>query len=356
MMRYSTHSVYELSAEHWAIWSNILEEQPSLDVPFLRPEFTQLVGGVRSDVEVAVIEQNREPVGFFPFQRNGRQAHAVVGRLSECHGAIVREGIDWDGAEMFRACGLRSWHFDHLPSTQVEFSRFSWGTKPSPYLDLSEGYETYRERLKASGSSLSQAERKTRKLEREQGTLRFEWHTEEDSVLEQLIAWKSAQHRRTGVLEIFEHDWVCQLLKNARATQTGQFSAPLSALYAGDRLIAAHLGLCTRSNLHLWFPAYDSEFHRYSPGLIMLLMMAQAASERGITRFELGPGEEPYKQQFKSADHMIHEGIAGPQGLTSTCRSVWYHTKRSIRSSRYRNYLEVPLNTTRRFRQWIAFR
>ena len=43
-------------------------QNPQLDNPFFRPEFTQAVAAVRDDVEVAVLEIQQQPVGFFPYQ------------------------------------------------------------------------------------------------------------------------------------------------------------------------------------------------------------------------------------------------------------------------------------------------
>lgn len=355
-MNYSCGKVEALSASHWAAWTQLVDSEPALDSPFFRPEFTRHVAAVRNDVEVATLDSAGRPVGFFPFQRRDRSMQPVVGRLSECHGMIAAPAVEWSPTELLTACKIDAWHFDHLPDTQTEFRRQAWGSTPSPYLDLSHGYEGYRAAVKANGSSLSDAERKGRKLGREVGPLRFVWHDESPDVLERLMEWKSAQHRRTKVLEIFRHEWLRNLLANLQAEQSPEFSAPVSALYAGDRLVAAHLGLMTRRMLHWWFPTYDVEFEKYSPGLTLLLHVAEQAAARGLQRIELGPGESRYKDNFKSGDRPVYEGMVSRNPLTLAARSAWYHTKRYIRESKYRARLEAPLTATRRMRQWMAFR
>jgi len=137
--------------------------------------------------------------------------------------------------------------------------------------------------------------------------------------------------------------------------ESSTFAAPLGTLYAGEELIAVHLGIRSHNVLHIWFPAYNTDFEKYSPGLILLLMLAENAADRGIVRIDLGPGEERYKQNFKSGDRLVCEGMISQGAILSSARGLWYHTKRGIRQSRFRTQLEAPLVATRRFRQWLAF-
>lgn len=356
MIRYETCSAQDLTAEQIREWSDMLIGPAPLDSAFFRPEFTRAVASVRDDVEVAVMRAGETTVGFFPFQRNGRHIQPIVGRLSEFHGAITAPHAEWSATDLQRACGIRSWHFDHLPLMQTEFARHAWGHKPSPYLDLSDGYSAARESLRKSGSTWTQTERKARKLEREVGPLRFEWQANDSRVFAALVDWKSHQHRRTGVLEIFKRPWVTNLLESLRQTQTPDFSAPLSALYAGDKVVAVHLGLCSSRALHIWFPTYDTQYEAYSPGLILLIRLAEAAAERGVTRIDFGPGEERYKQNFSTGEFPLAEGLVTASPLEARLRRAWFQTKRLIRESPYRKQLEQPLLLTRRLRQWLSFR
>lgn len=356
MLSYSCAPFSQLTAHQLDVWTQFCNRDPERDSPFLRPEFVAVTAGVRDDVRVGIVSGAGEPVAFFPFQTNGGCAQAVAGRLSECHGAIAGDDVDWSPRQMLAACNISSWHFDHLPGGQRAFGEFSWGTKPSPYVDLSEGFQNYRDVLKKSGSSLSQVERKARKLEREVGPLRFEPHSEDPAVFEALVRWKTAQHQRTNVLEIMQHDWVRNLLLSIRNCDSPGFAGRFSALYAGDELVAVHLGLRSRSILHMWFPAYNVDFEKYSPGLVLLLRLFETCEDWGLSRVEFGPGEERYKQNFKTGDHDIAEGMVSQNRMESALRAGWYATKTKIRSSRWRHQLEAPLVATRRLRQWLAFR
>lgn len=346
-----------LSAEHWEAWSRIQQSRSDLDSAFFRPELAQLVAEVRDDVEVAVLNDRERPVGFFPFQRGPRNiAQAVVGRLSEFHGVIAEASAEWTPRQLIKACGLAAWHFDHLPVSQTQFALNVWGESTSPYMDLSSGYEVYRDAIRSQGSSLTQVERKGRKLAREVGPLRFEYHTTDDQAFRALLDWKTEQHRRTKVLQVLKVDLVVNLLDRLRHVQTEQFQGVFSVLYAGEHLTAVHLGLCSSAALHIWFPAYQVEYEQYSPGLVLLLEMAKNSAARGVQRIDFGKGTERYKVNFKSADTRIAEGAVDCRWLTRNVRRGWYDTKRWIRTSPWRDQLEVPLSASRRLRQWMAFR
>ncbi|QDU40119.1 hypothetical protein Mal4_44740 [Maioricimonas rarisocia] len=357
MMTYHVQDAASLTDDDWQRWSEIQAAQPELANPFFRPELTRITATIRDDVEVATIRRDGDAVAFFPFQRSqSGAAQPVTGRLSEFHGVIAEPGLEYSPVELLRASGLTSWHFDHLPVSQTAFAGHLWGESGSPYMDLSDGYAAYREAMRKQGSSMAQAERKGRKLAREIGPLRFEYHTREANVFAALVDWKTAQHRRTNVLEVFRTEWLNNLLEALRVVDEPSFAAPLSALYAGDELVAVHLGLCSPAALHIWFPAYNVEYERYSPGLVLLLQMAEHVAGRGVTRVDFGRGEERYKQQFKTGDVAIAEGKVSLSPLRAAAHQAWYHTKRRIRSSPWRRQLEAPLLATRRVRQWLAFR
>lgn len=355
-MKYHHQLASELSEEQYHCWCDILKGRADLDHPFFHPELTRRTAAVRDDIEVTVLSESGEPVGFFPFRRgSGGIAQSIPGRLSEFHGVISRPDTSWSPRELIRSSKLRAWYFDHLPSTQREFEEFAWRYVPSPFIDLSQGYENYRSQIKKSGSSLSQIERKQRKLEREIGSLEFSYHTSKEEVFQLLLEWKTAQHRRTGVLEVLKTDWVVSLLRSLLHEPTPGFAGVFSVLEVGKQPVAVHLGLRTATNLHMWFPAYDVAFEKYSPGLILILELAKSAAQQGIARIEFGKGPERYKQNLKSGDTQIAEGAVDLRHVQGSLRRCWHQTKQWMRSSRYHKQLEIPLNATRKLRQWAAF-
>jgi CelD/BcsL family acetyltransferase involved in cellulose biosynthesis len=72
--------------------------------------------------------------------------------------------------------------------------------------------------------------------------------------------------------------------------------------------VAVHLGLLGKDRLSWWFPAYDPDFGRYSPGLILLLDLINEASSRGIPLVDLGRGEHDYKLRVTSQFYEVAAG------------------------------------------------
>ena len=124
----------------------------------------------------------------------------------------------------------------------------------------------------------------------------------EVGALRTLMGWKSDQYRRTGRLDRFSQPWIIELLDSLLATRTGGLSGMLSVLYAGEAPAAAHFGLRSGPILAHWFPAYDTRFFRYSPGLIHHLRLAEESAAAGIQLIDLGKGAKQYKETLKSGD------------------------------------------------------
>ena len=171
-----------------------------------------------------------------------------------------------------------------------------------------------------------EARLKRRRLERRWG-LRFELHETDPGSLRTFLRWKSEQYHRTGAFDVLSRPWVVEILERVHGTQADGFSGVFSCLYAGDSLVAAHLSLRSGPILHSWFPAFDVEFAKFSPGLVLFLEIAEAAPAHGIRVFDFGKGDEPYKQLFANSAIEVAAGSV-ERGRASaftarTARRVW---------------------------------
>jgi CelD/BcsL family acetyltransferase involved in cellulose biosynthesis len=299
-----------LTADQLARWSQIQQSDAALESPFFSPQFTRIVAVARDDVYVGVLEHDGRTVGFFPFQLGRWGAGRPVGwTISDYQGVVAERCAAWDAKELIRACGLKVWKFDHVIAVQPQFHPFGQTRRESPVIDVSVGFDTYlRERRDAGVGEISAAQRKMRKLEREQGDLRFERHVADPGALATLLRWKTDQYLRTGIADKFSHPWIRQVLELVHTSEDESFAGMLSLLFAGDRVVAAHLGMRSNSVWHYWFPAYDPEFARYSPGLTLLLKMAEQAPSLGIRAIDLGKGDERYKRSLMSGTVTLIEG------------------------------------------------
>lgn len=309
-MKVTALSGRELTAEDVRLWSGLQEASPEFASPYFSPQFTAAVADARDDVYVGVLREGGRTVGFFPFQRDeSGVGQPVSGKLSDYQGVVAEAGASWTAEELLRGCGMTRWEFKHLLVSQRPLQKYHARRDCSPAVDLSMGYEAYARALRRNGSRvLGKVEYARRRLGREVGGLRYVAHTAEPEVFEALVGCKSAQYRRTGMPDIFTEPWVVDLLRRIQETRGEEFAGMLSALYAGGELVAAHMGMRSRSVWHYWFPCFRREFARYSPGLVLLVEMLRSAESLGVRLLDFGRGDNAYKRRFMNTAIPIAQG------------------------------------------------
>lgn len=357
-MRITVYPAALLSGEHVDAWSRIQLANPDLDSPYFRPEFTMAVASVRSDVQVAVLEDRGEPVGFFPHQRGRRGVgRPVGGRLSDFQGVIARKDVTWDPGELLRGCELKVWHFDHWMASQEMLARHQRIVEDSPYVDLSGGFASYCTRQRRRfDNPFPHLAKDARRLERLGGPLRFEFDSRDPAVFNTLIEWKTLQYLRTGATNVFAFPWTRALLEQIWRHQGEAFAGVLCALYAGDRLAAALFSIRSYGVLHHWFPSYDVSLAKTSPGSLCDLETMKLAAERGIHRIDFGKGRTESKESFKSGAIQVAVGSVDLRPLTRVVRRQWQRAYDWARTSPLRRPARVPARILYRVREWFSFR
>lgn len=308
-----------------AVWAKRRDLNPALHSAFFHPEFTHRVGSVRNNVEIAVLEEANEIIGFFPYERKTPHVGVPVGGiLSDYHGVIAAADVPVDPQAILRGCGLSAWDFSHVPKSQSVFSTYAHYEIPSPCIDLSMGYEFYVRRQKESGSeAIKQTERRQRRLVRELGELRFVADDASPSAFDQVLRWKSEQYRKTGSPDLFTETDAGAILRAMSGASAPGFRGILSTIYVGDKLLAGHFGIMSEHHWHYWFPSYAASVEQYSPGLILLLKMAEYAPTIGIDLIDLGGGMARYKQSLMTHSTSLLGG--------SVERPSWLSLGRSMR-------------------------
>jgi CelD/BcsL family acetyltransferase involved in cellulose biosynthesis len=308
-MRVTLALPHELGQAEVSRWRALQEADTAFDNPFLSPEFTLTVGKLRDVVRVAVIHDGPDIVGFFPFERHPLGiGKPVAAGLTDAQGLVHARGVRIDPLRLIKACGLSVYEFDHLvagqPLLNARHERHA-----SPIIDLRDGYDRYTETLRAnSGKTYKSTLAKQRKLDREAGGVRHDYGITDVEPLRTLLGWKTDQYRRTGRTDRFAHKWIVELVERLLATQSESFAGVLDMIYAGDEPVAGHFGLRTRTTLVGWFPAYDTRFAKYSPGLIQHLAMAEQAAKTGIQVIDMGRGQKEYKDKLKTGEFEVAEG------------------------------------------------
>jgi len=245
-----------LTLQELTAWSQLQGSMSEYASPYYCPEFAQAVHAVRGDVEVAVLAQGGNPKGFFAFHRRRRTGYPVGSPMADYQGPVVANGQEWDATELVRACRLSTWTFDHVPVSLGGFEGHAWRTVVSPYLDLSAGFEAYvqQRRSRSNREKIHRTINRAKRLAVEVGPLRLVPHATDSTILATLFDWKRTQYCVTGVPDGLAAPWKRALLEQIASIQNATFAGVLSVLYAGDQLVAIHLGMRSKHVLHAWFP------------------------------------------------------------------------------------------------------
>jgi CelD/BcsL family acetyltransferase involved in cellulose biosynthesis len=357
-MRIRAIPARELTNELASAWERIVDSEPTLASPYFHPEFTRAVAIVRGDVFVSVIEDAGQIVAFFPFQRGALHVgRPVGGPMSDHHGLIAAPAFNLSASELLRASGLASWTFDHCLACQTVFSSHRRSLGESPVMDLSAGYEAYTAGRRAAGSKqILKTEGLARKWERETGPIRFTAHVADAAVLEQCIEWKRSHYAEMKVNDVFGVEWTKALLREVLRRQSAGFAGMLSTLHVGDALVAVHMGMRSRTVWHYWFPTYDRDMGKFSPGIILLLRMAQAAPDLGLTTIDLGKGSTMYKDRLSTGSVQITEGCVQLPSLATSLGQLRRSSEEWVRRSPFFGAARIPGRFVKRAEKWLRFR
>lgn len=343
----------ELTSQHVDRWRWLQATNPQLANPYFCPEFTQLVGRYRDNVEVVIVEQAGEIIGFFPFERDGSSyARPVGGRLSDYQGIIQSPESHLSGKHLLKQCQLTSFDFDHLLADQAVFADYHRIEDCSPFMNFEGGFEAYREKQSKTGKKeISDANRKLRKLGREIGETRFELISDDQAAFEHVLAWKSRQYIESGLFDPFSVAWTRELMEAIWRTRNEHFAGLLSVLYAGGNIVAAHFGMRSARVLHWWFPTYNQEYSKFSPGKVLLYQLAEAAANAGLTSIDLGKGMSQYKSIAMTDSIPIAEGTADLNSVRRQLVSGYLNIKSFLKTTPLRKPLQYPARVLFRLQQ-----
>jgi CelD/BcsL family acetyltransferase involved in cellulose biosynthesis len=331
----------ELTTADISAWHAMQRADLALANPFFSPEFTRAVGRQRTNARVARLTvtdpEGPRTVGFFPFERHALGSGKPIGSgFCDCQGLIHEPDLDWDPQELLRACDLSVWEYDHLAAGQTPFedSGTPRGRASSPIMELNGDQGSYLERMEhLRRKPLKAARRKERKLSRDVGPVRLVFHTPDPDLLETLIRWKSAQLRARGIRrDLLSQEWFRVILRELFDLPSDSCSGTLSALYAGEELVAMRYELRSRQVLACWFPAYNTRFAWYSPGVVLSVKVAEAAADLGIAHIDLGKGAERHKQELKTADLTLTEGYVARRTPRAALWRAWTASDRTARA------------------------
>lgn len=315
--------VSEVDMKERASWERFRQVDEKLRSPFLSFFYAESVSKIVSGVRIAIIERENEPVAFLPFEIFKKN---VGVRLHWCdyQGVIATKGKKIDMVSFISQCGLRSWDFDHLLLDGGGVSGFDHSRSISPVVEMLSGYDAYlKGRSKDGRSQIKEGERKMRKIERDLGAIEFTTHENSPEILEQLLRWRWSRY--PDVRHSLET--VSTALKGMLEIQKPEFRGVLTVLRARGEVLAAHFGLRSYQTWHHWFPAFNPDFEKYSPGIVRDLLMIQSMEYSKVNTLDFGKGDQMYKQNFATGAILLGEGSVDADSVLRTARKA----KRAIR-------------------------
>jgi CelD/BcsL family acetyltransferase involved in cellulose biosynthesis len=319
----------DLGPAEAVLWGKFQHASPMTLSPFLSLTFAQVVGRSRPNARVAVIEVDGRIEAFFPFELHARKMAQPIGHPMNDLQGFIWSGVPLDARAVVRHAGLRGWRFISAPAEQgiLKPHHYAGTMVQCPVIDLSEGYGSYIS--SRNKSSMKKIAEKRRSLGRNIGTVSFDWDNPSPECFRDLLGWKSANYSSTRVL-FGQEPAAVRILEELAAADNEDCRGVLSVLFAGERAVAAHLGLLGPHGLAGLLPSYDRDLSRFSPGINMVLALAEEAAGRGVSRIDMGSGQFDYKFHLATGSYPVAAG------------AVWASRAEEAARSLYRRFVMTP--------------
>jgi CelD/BcsL family acetyltransferase involved in cellulose biosynthesis len=258
--------------------------------------------------------------------------------LSDYQALVCTPDFSIDPRVLVKGARLAAWDFGHLLRSQDFFTPFQERYHTSPVINLAQGYDAYVSERATESQVFKKCNNLSRRLEREIGPLQFLVHSTGTDLLGKVMDWKSQQYIASSKPDLLREGWLRSVIERIHQMDAENCAGVLSLLYAGDILVAGHFGMRSKTLWHYWFPAYDPDYAKYSPGLLLLLKMAEHASVLGLSAIDLGMGASLYKDRLANGSIALASGSVEVSRLLSFQR----RTKRRLRALVLNAGFETP--------------
>ncbi|WP_018997236.1 GNAT family N-acetyltransferase [Hirschia maritima] len=344
----------ELTSDDINAWQNILSEVPKLRSPYLSPGWAKLVGRSQSNAKVVILEKNSQPVGFLPVQKNNNiAAMPLGGPICDYQCFIAQNDTQFDPRMALDVLGVKRIDFTNLTDGHACCVPHIKSNDQGMVVDVSNGWEAYRENRREAGSNvLKRTRKKFRKMKAECPDVKFEAFTHNREDFETLMQWKRDQWKRTQSIDVMTKPWISQVISDSFDVSDGGFGGELFTLKADGELVAALYALKLDKVLHAWFVGYSRDYEAYSPGLILFTETLQAIAEAGYELLDLGGGEYRFKNSLATQTRISGPGFVGSTNLATFSRSLQYKMRSTIEALPLGPASDWPAKAMRRMDVW----
>jgi CelD/BcsL family acetyltransferase involved in cellulose biosynthesis len=326
VMRVTVVRPTELGPSEAESWAQFQQSSLLASNPFYSLTYIQAVGRARATARIAVVEDDGKIVAFIPYKQGEQEIAGPIDGLWTTLDGLISSNTPFDVRSAIRQAGLRGWRFLHAPAEQDALAPYRYGgdrhVTDISFIDLSTGYDAYIGGMsQAVNERISRTARYRRALGRKVGPVTLDWNSSNPENLDRLLTWKSAQH--DSVRQWLSDPVSLEFVRNLAFTKGDDCAGIISVLSAGERPVAILLSLRRYQTLSAWFTAYDPDFARFSAGTIKWLAVAEEAAGQGVTRIDLGWGENRYKDRLGNASYAVSGGAVWASRAEATGRSIY---------------------------------
>lgn len=323
-MRVSEIRPGELSDSERALWAGFVQTDGAPAGAYTGWQFATVVGDVRQDARVAVIEDGEGVLAFLPYHRRPMGLARPIGApFSDYHGPVVRPGAALDLPAALRALGLSAYMHTALPAPEGGDGacRPVFGEEQAYVAEVGSDGEAYLTACKEEHKTRFRGfQKRMRKAERERGPVEMLVGDRGQDIYDFTIGFKRRQYRLTGKHDVLGPKWAQEMFQRLREWDEPDFGLRLASMRIGGQLAAGELCLLGNGVLHSWIAAYDPEFSNVAPGIQLIGALLVGAPGIGASSVDFGTTEADYKQIFSTPRGRYLEGACCAAGAAGAAR------------------------------------
>ena len=286
--------VNDLTERDVGLWTAWRDLRPELVGPYFDVRYVQAIGAVVPGARVARLYTEGRIGGYFAYQVRAGVLQPLGAPLSDYHTLIAAPGFTPDLNLLLRATGAK----------RIDFQGWVGPMEPAAHTAVlnrraaltPDGFDAWYEKQDHEHHKFfKNVGRCERNIVKDFGGFDFTWERVTPDVMDWIIGLKRDQYKKTGLHDIFDCGWTRDLLASLASLPDEDYGLRAGVFRHEGKLVAAEISLMDRTSIHLWFPAYDPAYYRYTVGIVLTMAIIRHLSPLGYTSFDFGTGGEDYK-------------------------------------------------------------
>jgi len=286
--------IQDLTARDASQWTQWRAQRPELVGPYFDVRYVQAIGADVPGGRVARLYCEGRVVGYFAYQIRAGILQPLGAPLSDYHALISAPGFVPDLNALLKATGAKRFDFQGwVGAIDAQAQTVSLQRRAALTPD---GFEAwYAQQDHEHHKFFKNVGRCERNIAKDFGGFDFSWERVSPEIMDWIIGLKREQYQKTGLHDIFNCGWTRDVLTNLANLPDEDYGLRVGVFRNEGKLVAAEISLVDRNSIHLWFPAYDPAYYRYTVGIVLTMAIIRHLASLGYTSFDFGTGGEDYK-------------------------------------------------------------